>query len=185
MAKIIGIDPESVSDGPGVRFTIFFSGCRHQCPGCHNPDAQDFNAGVEFDELMQTKVIDHIVRCPSELLCELPSTVIHTSALRTLTSGVTLSGGDPMFSAGDVLRFVRQLRATLPDISIWLYTGFTYEEISDVEQKALMAQCDVMVDGRFEQEHRDLSASFRGSTNQRIIDLATTREAGQLTLWKE
>ena len=90
-----------------------------------------------------------------------------------------------MFSAGDVLRFARWLRATLPDISIWLYTGFTYEEISDVEQKALLEQCDVMVDGRFEQECRDLSASFRGSTNQRIIDLAATRNAGRLTLWKE
>jgi len=166
MAHIIGIDPESVSDGPGVRFTIFFSGCRHQCLGCHNPDAQDFNAGVKFDEHMQTKIIDHIARCP-------------------IISGVTLSGGDPMFSAGDVLRFVGRLRATLPNISIWIYTGFTYEEISDVEQQALLEQCDVMVDGRFEQEHRDLSARFRGSTNQRIIDLEATRAAGKITLWKE
>jgi len=163
--KIVGIDPESVSDGPGVRFTIFFSGCKHHCPGCHNPDAQDFDAGVEFDEPMQAKVIEHIARCP-------------------IISGVTLSGGDPMFSAGDVLRFVRLLREKLPGINVWLYTGFTFEDISGAEQKALLELCDVLVDGRFEQDNLDLSHDFRGSTNQRIIDLAGTRAAGEITLWK-
>ena len=152
MAKVIGIDPESVSDGPGVRFTIYFSGCRHHCPGCHNPDAQDFSAGEEFDEPMQEAVISHIARCP-------------------IISGVTLSGGDPMFLAGDVLCFVRRLREKLPGINIWLYTGFVYEEISGAEQKELLEQCDVLVDGRFEQDRLDLSHSFRGSTNQRIISL--------------
>jgi len=166
MAKIVGIAPESVSDGPGVRFTIFFSGCRHHCPRCHNPDAQDFNAGVDFDDPMQAKVIEHITRCP-------------------IITGVTLSGGDPMFSAGDVLRFVQRLRAKLPSINIWLYTGFTYEEITEAEQIMLLELCDVLVDGRFEQNNLDLSPSFRGSTNQRIIDLTATRAAGQLALWKE
>ena len=164
MAKIIGIDPESVSDGPGVRFTIFFSGCRHHCPGCHNPDAQDFSAGVDFDDPMQEKVIDHIARCP-------------------IISGVTLSGGEPMFSAKDVLRFVRRLKEKLPAINIWLYTGFTYEELSGTEQKALLELCDVLADGRFEQDNLDLSLSCRGSTNQRIIDLAETRATGIITLW--
>ena len=165
MANIIGIDPESVSDGPGVRFTIFFSGCRHHCPGCHNPDAQDFDAGVEFCDQMQEKIIDHIAHCP-------------------IITGVTLSGGDPLFSAGDVLRFVRRLRERLPGINIWLYTGFTYEEITEAEQKTLLELCDVLVDGRFEQDHLDLSPSFRGSTNQRIIDLAITRSTGRITFWE-
>ena len=165
LANIVGIDAESVSDGPGVRFTIFFSGCKHRCPGCHNPDAQDFSAGVEFDEPMQEKIIAHVARCP-------------------ILSGVTLSGGDPMFSAGDVLRFVRRLRVKLPGVSIWLYTGFTYEEVSGTEQKALLEQCDVLVDGRFERDNLDLSPSFRGSTNQRIIDLAQTRNTGTITLWR-
>ena len=166
MAKIAGIDPESVSDGPGVRFTIFLSGCRHHCPGCHNPDAQDFDVGVEFDDSMQEAVIEHIARCP-------------------IITGVTLSGGDPMFSAGDGLRFVRHLRERLPDINIWLYTGFTYEEITGAEQIMLLELCDVLVDGRFEQDRLDLTTSFRGSTNQRIIDLTATRVAGEVTLWKE
>ena len=165
MAKIIGIDPESVSDGPGVRFTIFFSGCRHHCPGCHNPDAQDFSAGTEFDDPMQAKVIEHIARCP-------------------IITGVTLSGGDPMFSAGDVLRFVQRLREKLPDINIWFYTGFTYEEITGAEQIMLLMLCDVLVDGRFEQDRLDLTTSFRGSTNQRIIDLTATRAAGRIKFWE-
>jgi len=165
MANIIGIDPESVSDGPGVRFTIYFSGCRHHCPGCHNPDAQDFNAGVEFCDQMQEKLISHITHCP-------------------IISGVTLSGGDPMFSAGDVLRFISRLRESLPGINIWLYTGFTYEEITEAEQRELLELCDVLVDGRFEQDHLDLSANFRGSTNQRIIDLAATRSTGRITFWE-
>jgi len=164
LAKIIGIDAESVSDGPGVRFTIFFAGCKHRCPGCHNPDAQDFSAGVDFDDPMQAKVIEHIARCP-------------------IISGVTLSGGDPVFSAKDVLRFVRRLREKLPGINIWLYTGFAYEELSGTEQKALLELCDVLVDGRFEQDHLDLSLSCRGSTNQRIIDLAETRSTGIISLW--
>lgn len=166
VANIIGIDPESVSDGPGVRFTIFFSGCLHRCPGCHNPDAQDFNAGVEFSDSMQEAVIDHIARCP-------------------IISGVTLSGGDPMFSAGDALRFVRLLREKLPCSNIWLYTGFTYEEIieSGGDRADLLELCDVLVDGRFEQDKLDLSLSYRGSTNQRMIDLAETRAAGRISLW--
>jgi len=163
VVKVAGIYPESVSDGPGVRFTIFFSGCKHRCPGCHNPDAQDFSAGVDFDDPMQAKVIEHIARCP-------------------IISGVTLSGGDPMFSAGDVLRFVRRLREKLPGINIWLYTGFTYEELSGADQKELLELCDVLVDGRFEQENLDLSLSCRGSSNQRIIDLAETRATGEITV---
>jgi len=164
MANIIGIDPESVSDGPGVRFTIFFAGCRHNCPGCHNPEAQDFTAGMEFDDRMQEALIRYIAHCP-------------------IISGVTLSGGDPMFSAGDVLRFVLRVREKLPGINIWLYSGFTYEEIiAETERRQLLDQCDVLVDGRFEQENLDLSSSFRGSTNQRIIDLAATRAAGEIHL---
>ena len=165
MVKVIGIDPESVSDGPGVRFTIFFSGCRHRCPGCHNPEAQDFSAGTEFDDSMQASVIEHIARCP-------------------IITGFTLSGGDPMFSAGDVLRFVQRLREKLPGINIWLYTGFTCEEIIEAEQIALLELCDVLVDGRFEQDRLDLTTSFRGSTNQRIIDLTATRAAGRIKFWE-
>jgi len=165
VAKIIGFDPESVSDGPGVRFTIFFSGCRHRCPGCHNPDGQDFSAGMDFNDQVQEKLINHIARCP-------------------IITGVTLTGGDPMFSAVDVLRFVLRLRERVPGVNIWLYTGFTYEELTSAEQIMLLEQCDVLVDGRFEQNNLDQSLQFRGSTNQRIIDLTETRSAGKITLWR-
>jgi len=165
MAKIIGFDPESVSDGPGVRFTIYFSGCRHRCPGCHNPDAQDFSAGMDFNDQVQEKLITHIAHCP-------------------IITGVTLTGGDPMFSAADVLRFVLLLRETVPDINIWLYTGFTYEELSSAEHLMLLEQCDVLVDGRFEQDKLDQSLSYRGSINQRIIDLVATRAAGEISFWE-
>ena len=89
-----------------------------------------------------------------------------------------------MFSADDVLRFVQRLRAKLPAINIWLYTGFTYEEIGGAEQLQLLTLCDVLVDGRFEQNNPDLSLSYRGSTNQRIIDLAATRATGHIFFWR-
>jgi len=165
VAKIIGFDPESVSDGPGVRFAIYFSGCRHQCSGCHNPDAQDFGAGMDFSEQVQEKLITHIAHCP-------------------IINGVTLTGGDPMFSAVEVLRFALRLRETLPSVNIWLYTGFTYEELTSAEQVMLLDQCDILVDGRFEQDKLDQSMQFRGSTNQRIINLAATRSAGEITIWR-
>jgi anaerobic ribonucleoside-triphosphate reductase activating protein len=120
---------------------------------------------MDFNDQVQEKLITHIAHCP-------------------IITGVTLTGGDPMFSAVDVLRFVLRLRERVPNISIWLYTGFIFEELTSAEHQLLLEHCDVLVDGRFEQDKLDQSLLFRGSTNQRIIDLVATRSEGKITLWK-
>lgn len=164
MAHVAGINFESIVDGDGVRVVIFFSGCKHQCKGCHNPTSHDFGAGRPFSDELQEQIIDYIRETP-------------------FTSGVTLSGGDPMYSASDIVPFIHKLKAAIPKASVWVYSGFTYEEIcSDPEMLALLNACDVLVDGKFVLEQRDITLSYRGSANQRIIDIRESQEAGKIVL---
>lgn len=167
MAKIVGINFESVVDGDGVRVVIFFSGCKHDCKGCHNPSSHDFQAGRDFDNEMQTQIIEYIKKTP-------------------FTSGITLSGGDPMYSAADIVRFIRRLRDEVPNASVWVYSGFTYEEIcKDAEMLALLEMCDVLVDGEFILDQRDITLSYRGSANQRIIDVGKSLGSGKIVIWSD
>lgn len=153
MANICGINFESIVDGDGVRVTVFFSGCQHHCKGCHNPISHNFNAGRQFTEELQEQIITYIKETP-------------------YISGITLSGGDPMFSARQIIPFVKRLKKCLPYINIWVYSGFTYDELlRDKWRKKLLELCDVLVDGRFMLSQRDPTLSYRGSRNQRIIDI--------------
>lgn len=158
--NISGIDFESIVDGDGVRVVIFFSGCKHECPGCHNPDTHSFECGHPFTEELQTEIIDYLKQS-------------------RYTSGVTLSGGDPMYSSRDILPFVIRLRRELPKATVWVYSGFTYEEIiADDDMFALLKECDVLVDGRFILSRRNTTLKFRGSDNQRIIDVQKSLSDG-------
>lgn len=152
---ISGIVYESLVDGIGVRATIFISGCFHQCKGCQNPKTHNFKNGREFTLELQQKIIQKIKDDP-------------------LIQGITLSGGDPIYSAKDVIDFVRLAKSELPSINIWLYTGFKFEELvnsTDIYKKVLVDLCDVIVDGKFIEEQKDITLSFKGSSNQRIIDV--------------
>lgn len=153
MLKYSGIERESVVDGIGLRLTIFFSGCKHHCHGCHNPKTWDFNYGNEFDERVQDKIIE-IVKQP-------------------IYDGITLSGGDPMFSAEKVLEFVKKFKKeTNNERDIWLYTGYEVESLldhGDKYQKELIDMVDYIVDGKFHEEEKNLLLAFRGSSNQRIF----------------
>lgn len=154
MVKIVGINFESVVDGEGVRVVIFFSGCNHHCKGCHNPASHDFNTGKDFDDDIQSRVIEYIKETP-------------------FISGVTLSGGDPMYSASEIIPFLKLLKSEIPNTTIWVYSGFTYEEISqEKDMMELLSICDILVDGPFILEQRDVTLSYRGSCNQRVIDVA-------------
>lgn len=154
MARVIGVNFESVVDGEGVRVVIFFSGCKHACKGCHNPDSHPFHVGREFDAALQQQVIHYVQQTP-------------------FISGITLSGGDPMYSASDIIPFVEKFRSAVPGADIWIYSGFTYEEIlSHPDMSALLSLCDVLVDGPFILEERDITLNYRGSKNQRIIHLS-------------
>ena len=148
-----GIEYESIIDGAGIRNVLFISGCCHKCKGCHNPKTWDFNFGIEFTIEKQMQFIQKCKENP-------------------LLDGITLSGGDPMYSAKELINFVRLYKENLPNHNIWIYSGFTYEEIiKDKYMKELLSECDVLVDGPYIEELRDLSLKFRGSSNQKIINL--------------
>ena len=167
MANIVGIDFESIVDGEGVRVVIFFSGCKHDCKGCHNPTSHRFEAGKPFSEDIQSQIVEYIKGTP-------------------FVSGVTLSGGDPMYSAKEIVSFVRKLKKSAPNSNVWIYSGFTYDEIlKDSDMLSLLRLCDVLVDGMFILSQRDITLEYRGSKNQRIIDIQKSLSKGQVALWKQ
>ncbi len=167
MANIIGINFESIVDGDGVRVVVFFSGCNHKCKGCHNPTSHDFVAGRAFDDEIQSRIIEYIKETP-------------------FIAGVTLSGGDPMYSADDVIPFIQKLKSTVPNATVWVYSGFTYEELcTDDAMRNLLDLCDVLVDGPFILEQRDITLNYRGSKNQRIVDIQHSRSSGKIVFWQD
>ena len=154
MAKTIrlaGVYPESIVDGPGIRYAIFTQGCSHHCPGCHNESTWAFDGGYEKD-------IDELVK---------------DIKANPMVKAITFSGGDPLFQIKEVLTIVQKLPS---DYHILIYTGFTYEEILEmaVDNEALnelLVRTNILIDGLFKLAERDLSLRFRGSANQRIIDV--------------
>ena len=159
---VAGINFESVADGDGVRVVVYVSGCKHGCKGCHNPSSHSFTAGQPFTPELQDEMISYIENTP-------------------FVSGLTLSGGDPVYSATEVKEFLQLLKTRIPTISVWMYTGFTYEEIFiNPEQSSLLTYCDVIVDGEFILEQRDMTLCYRGSRNQRIIDVKASLESGKV-----
>ena len=152
--RIAGIVNDSIVDGPGFRLTIFAQGCPHACPGCHNPQTHDFAGGYEIDT---DEIIDKMKKNP-------------------LLDGITLSGGDPLCQSQACTLLAKAAHAA--GLNVWCYTGYTFEEImrGKDEWKALMREIDVLVDGRFEIENRSLECKFRGSRNQRLINVKASIE---------
>lgn len=160
--KLAGIEDNSIVDGPGIRMAIFISGCKHHCKYCHNPQTWDFNYGKEFDQGTQLELFEKIDE--NELL-----------------DGITLTGGDPFYSSKELIPFVKDFKSRFPDKDIWAYTGFVWEElIKDSSRKELASLCDVVVDGPFLMEKKDYTQSFRGSFNQRFIDVKASLEKGEV-----
>lgn len=164
--NLIGIDYESIVDGDGVRTVLFFSGCKHNCDGCHNPESHNFNAGKEFTEKVQNEIFSHIESSP-------------------YISGITLSGGDCFFNPIPVIKFLQLFRKRFPDKTVWGYTGFVLEEILlDKYRSKLFNMCDVIVDGKFEKDLNKPNLKFKGSTNQRIIDVKKSTKQGKVVLYE-
>ena len=153
--RVAGLVSDSIVDGPGIRYAIFTQGCAHNCSGCHNPVTHDFNSGVDINI---DKLIKQIVNNP-------------------LLSGVTLTGGDPFYQVDATLELTYKLKSF--GINIIAYTGFTYEELLKMKDtnpnlERLLHNIDVLVDGPYDENLRDLTLHFRGSSNQRIIDVPTS-----------
>ena len=170
-----GIKYCDIANGTGCRTVLFVSGCRNACKGCFQPQTWDFGYGEPFDEKVQEEVLKSLE----------PDYI----------TGITVLGGEPFEPENQraLLPFVRRVRETLPQKTIWAYSGFTYDgellregshprcEVTD----ELLSLLDVLVDGRFVLAQKDISLRFRGSRNQRILDLRRTREAGHIVLWTE
>ncbi|MEG0377733.1 MAG: anaerobic ribonucleoside-triphosphate reductase activating protein [Eubacterium sp.] len=151
--RINGIIEESIVDGPGIRFVIFTQGCPHHCPGCHNPQTHAFDTGYFIDT---QELLSKIIENP-------------------LLMGVTFSGGEPFSQAEPLAELAKQLHKK--GLDIVTYTGYTLETLyaqKDPHINTLLLQTDTLIDGPFEQSKRDPALSFRGSTNQRIIDMRHT-----------
>ena len=155
--RIAGTVGESIVDGPGIRYVIFTQGCPHGCPGCHNPETHDFAGGREIDT----------------------ETLLTEIRRNGLVSGVTFSGGEPFEQAEALLPLARQLKAD--GRHLMAYSGYTYEQLiadSRAGVRGLLEQLDLLVDGRYEAEHRSLELRFRGSTNQRVLDVPASLAEG-------
>ena len=166
------IKKTDIANGEGVRVSLFVSGCRRRCKNCFNQIAWDFDYGNPFTEEVEEEII---------------------SALTPYyIAGLTLLGGDPMEPENQraLLPFVRKVRARLPEKNIWCFTGYTYsdgtleeEAVRLSETKELISLFDVLVDGRFVEELKDIRLKFRGSSNQRVIDVQKSLQTGQIVLY--
>ena len=163
-----------VANGEGVRVTLFVSGCTNHCEHCFQPQTWDFTYGQPFTEETE-----------EQLLAMLEPSFIN---------GLTLLGGEPFEPKNQevLLPFVKKVRERFPDKTVWSFSGFTWEELHDEDAychcevtEELIGLLDVLVDGRFVEALKDISLRFRGSSNQRIIDVKATLSAGEIVLWNK
>lgn len=169
------IKKSDIANGEGIRTTLFVSGCTNKCKNCFNPETWSFTYGAPFTR-----------EVAEDILKTFDSPFI---------SGLTLLGGEPMEPQNqrDLLPFIREFKERYPKKTLWLYTGNLYEELTSgvgnhpkciEETEELLSYVDILVDGRFEEDKKSLGIRFRGSTNQRVIDMNKTRECGEIIIWE-
>ena len=154
--RIFGFDANSFVDGEGIRLAIFFQGCRRACPGCHNPGSWAMDGGVETDTVVFEKMMleDHLL------------------------DGVTFSGGEPFLQIEPLIEMAKTARTL--GLDVWCWTGYRFEELLlSHDARDALKYIDVLVDGPFEKDKRSLNLIWRGSTNQRIIDVRKSLEKGE------
>lgn len=163
-----------IADGIGVRVTLFVSGCTNHCKNCFQPETWDFSYGEPFTAETEQKLIEMLK----------PEYI----------NGLTLLGGEPFEPENQraLLPFLKRVRSELPQKNIWTYSGFTFEEIRNEGSHPhcevtdeMLSLVDVLVDGRFVEELKNISLRFRGSSNQRLIDVKKTLEEGKVVLWDQ
>lgn len=153
---------DSIVDGPGLRYVVFTQGCRHSCEGCHNPDTHDPLGGYEMSV---REIIDDMLSNP-------------------LTDGLTLSGGEPFLQAEECAAIARAAREN--GLNVWCYSGYTFEQLlEDKAMRPLLEQLDVLVDGPFVLAQKSLTLKWRGSSNQRVLEVKSSLAKGEAVLWGE
>ena len=161
--KLSGEIKESIVDGPGIRYVVFTQGCHHNCKGCHNPETHDIKGGYfkEIDE-----IVEDFKKYP-------------------YMTGLTLSGGEPFLQKSAILSLILQFKTLYPSKNIIIYSGYTFESLlkeNDNETKDILNNIDYLIDGPFILEKRDISLKFKGSSNQRIIDIKKSLSENQIII---
>ena len=175
------IEHDDVCNGIGIRCTIWFTGCSHKCAGCFNKETWDENSGIEFD-----------IEAKKELFNELSKDYI---------SGITFSGGDPLHENNiiEVNNIIQEIKKQFPNKTLWLYTGYTWEELSPnilikgIDEEStlhnvranIIKSCNVVIDGPYIDDLRDVTLKWRGSSNQRVIDVQKTIQNEKIVLWTD
>lgn len=172
--NIANIKPVDIADGIGVRVSVFVSGCRHHCKGCFNPETWDFAYGTAYTGQTADEIIEKL-RPP-------------------YIRGLTLLGGEPFEPENqrELVTLLRRVRAELPEKDIWSYSGYTFEQLTGVEPCAarcevtdeMLSMLDVLVDGEYVDALRNIRLKFRGSENQRLLDMPKSLKAGRAVLWQ-
>ena len=162
--KIAGIIRESIVDGPGIRFVVFAQGCSHRCPGCHNPQTHDPEGG---NWITTDRILEEVAKNP-------------------ILKGVTFSGGEPFEQPKAMAELAKGVKEM--GLDLISYSGYTFEELlemaeEDKDIRYIIEQCRMIIDGRFIEEQKTLALPFRGSTNQRLVDVQASLEAGEVVLF--
>jgi len=165
MLRLFGEVKESITDGPGLRYAIFAQGCPHYCVGCHNPESHSFTDGYLMSG---EEILEEILKNP-------------------LLDGVTFSGGEPFMQAEEFAQIAEVVRSH--GLSVIVFSGYTYEELLDLSKERkgyldLLIHVDILIDGRFEIENKSMDLRFRGSTNQRAIDVQKSLASGEIALFQ-
>ena len=155
------IRTEDIANGPGYRVSIYVQGCNHHCPECFNPETWDFQGGREFNNAVKNKFLE--------------------LGNNKKIVGFSILGGEPLQQGQDMLNLVKEIKERYPDKTIWMWTGCVYEELTP-EQLEIVKYVDVLIDGRFDAKLKSIRSRYKGSSNQRVIDIAKTLKEGKCVL---
>lgn len=155
------ITKDDMLNGDGLRVVLWEAGCEHHCPNCQNPVTWDINGGIPFDDAAKQEIFDELEK--------------------PFISGITFSGGDPLHTCNrvDTEKLIDEIKKKFPSKTIWVYTGYRWDEIKDL---SLIKKIDVLIDGRYVEELRNVQLFWRGSSNQRVIDVQKTLKYGNIVL---
>lgn len=164
------ITHDDMLNGDGLRVVLWVSGCEHKCYGCQNPQTHALSSGIPFDEDAEQELFDELKK--------------------DYISGITFSGGDPLHTKNreEVLKLVKKVKGNFPDKTIWVYTGYTYEDLLAMNNESInsiLQNIDILVDGKFYMKLKDINAPWVGSTNQKVIDVQQSLQQNKIILWKE